>query len=264
MDIDPQAVEVTKLSLLLKVLEGERRADHRPAARALPRACAARPGPQHQVRQLADRAGFLRQATADGAAGRRGSASASTSSTGRPSSRRCLRTAASTSIIGNPPYIRIQALKEWAPLEVEYYKRRYRAASKGNYDIYVVFVEKALSLLNEHGRLGFILPHKFFNAQYGEPLRGLIAEGQHLADVVHFGDQQVFAGATTYTCLLFLEKAGAQVVQLRQGARFGRVAAGGAADGAMRVRGRARDTRPSGTSPSARARRCSRSCGPCR
>ena len=111
-------------------------------------------------------------------------------------------------IVGNPPYIRIQALKEWAPLEVEYYKRRYRAASKGNYDIYVVFVEKGLSLLNERGRLGYILPHKFFNAKYGEPLRGLIAEGQHLAKVVHFGDQQVFAGATTYTCLLFLEKQG--------------------------------------------------------
>ena len=71
---------------------------------------------------------------------------------------------------------------------MEYYKRRYRAAGKGNYDIYVVFVEKALSLLNERGQLGFILPHKFFNAQYGEPLRGLIAEGRHLADVVHFGD----------------------------------------------------------------------------
>ena len=50
------------------------------------------------------------------------------------------------------------------------------------------------------------MPHKFFNAQYGAPLRGLIAEGKHLAEVVHFGDQQVFAGATTYTCLLFLEK----------------------------------------------------------
>jgi hypothetical protein len=112
-------------------------------------------------------------------------------------------------VIGNPPYIRIQTMKEWAPLEVELYKRRYVSASKGNYDIYVVFVEKGLSLLNPQGRLGFILPHKFFNAQYGEPLRGLLAGGKHLAEVVHFGDQQVFVGATTYTCLLFLSKAGA-------------------------------------------------------
>ncbi len=111
-------------------------------------------------------------------------------------------------IIGNPPYIRIQVMTEWAPEEVSYYKQRYTAASKGNYDIYVIFVEKGLNLLNEHGRLGFILPHKFFNAKYGEPLRRLLAEGNHLADIVHFGDQQVFANATTYTCLLFLDKAG--------------------------------------------------------
>ena len=83
-------------------------------------------------------------------------------------------------VIGNPPYIRIQALKEWAPLEVEFYKKRYASAGKGNYDIYVVFVEKGLSLLNGKGRLGYILPHKFFNAQYGEPLRGLISKGKHL------------------------------------------------------------------------------------
>ena len=70
--------------------------------------------------------------------------------------------------------------------------------------------KKGSSLLNAKGRLGFILPHKFFNAQYGEPLRGLLAKGKHLAGVVHFGDAQVFSGATTYTCLLFLEKAGAE------------------------------------------------------
>lgn len=110
-------------------------------------------------------------------------------------------------IVGNPPYIRIQTMQEIAPEAVDYYKKGYAAANKGNYDIYVVFVERALQLLNEHGRLGYILPHKFFNAQYGTPLRSLIAKGKHLSHIVHFGDKQVFAGATTYTCLLFLNKA---------------------------------------------------------
>ena len=59
-------------------------------------------------------------------------------------------------IIGNPPYIRIQTMKEWAPLEVEIYKELYRSAKAGNYDIYVVFVERGLQLLNPQGRLGFI------------------------------------------------------------------------------------------------------------
>jgi type I restriction-modification system DNA methylase subunit len=110
-------------------------------------------------------------------------------------------------VIGNPPYIRIQTLQETSPIDVDFFKKKYKAASKGNYDIYVVFVEKGLSVLNEKGRLGFILPHKFFNAQYGEPLRGGIAKGKHLAKIVHFGDKQIFENATTYTCLMFLDKA---------------------------------------------------------
>ena len=56
--------------------------------------------------------------------------------------------------------------------------------------------------------MGFILPHKFFNTQYGEPLRGLISKEKQLAEVIHFGENQVFPGATTYTCLMFLEKGG--------------------------------------------------------
>ena len=111
-------------------------------------------------------------------------------------------------VIGNPPYIRIQTMKEWAPDEVAHYKQHYVSASKGNYDIYVIFVEKGLSLLNPKGRFGFILPHKFFQTQYGEPLRGIISKGKHLSHVVHFGHQQVFEGASTYTCLLFLNREG--------------------------------------------------------
>ena len=109
-------------------------------------------------------------------------------------------------VIGNPPYIRIQTMKDTAPETMPYYKQKYVSASKGNYDIYVVFVERGLQLLNSEGLLGFILPHKFFNAKYGEPLRGLITRGNHLNSIVHFGFQQVFEGATTYTCLFLLSK----------------------------------------------------------
>ncbi len=80
-----------------------------------------------------------------------------------------------------------------------------------NYDLYVVFVERSLELLNAQGQLAFILPHKFFNAQYGEPLRGLLADGKHLRHVIHFGDQQIFPGATNYVCLLFLAKSEVEV-----------------------------------------------------
>jgi len=112
-------------------------------------------------------------------------------------------------VVGNPPYIRIQVLKGIAPEDAAYFEDHYASAGKGNYDIYVVFVERSLQLMNPKGVLAFILPHKFFNAQYGEPLRAQLAKGRHLSHVVHFGDQQIFPGATNYVCLLFLSRAGA-------------------------------------------------------
>lgn len=202
VDIDTQAVEVTKLSLLLKVLEGELGNGGQLAMfqqRVLPSLDAnikcgnSLIGPDFyndQQMGMFETEEMYRINAFDWDAEFKGIMTAGGFDT----------------VIGNPPYIRIQAMKEWAPREVEFYKERYVSASKGNYDIYVVFVERGLQLLNKEGLLGYILPHKFFNAKYGEPLRGLIAEGQHLNKVVHFGDQQIFSGATTYTCLLFLSR----------------------------------------------------------
>lgn len=116
-------------------------------------------------------------------------------------------------VIGNPPYVRIQTLKQQDPQYAEFLKKHYEAASKGNFDLYVVFVERGMQLLKDNGNLAYILPHKFFNAQYGEPLRGLLARGKHLAHIVHFGDQQVFPGTTNYVCLLFLRRAAVETLR---------------------------------------------------
>jgi len=212
VDIDRQAVEVTCLSLLLKVLEGE---DAKTVGqqmelfhqRALPnlaeniRCGNSLVGPEYYVEMLvSDPIEIAGTNPLDWTAA-------------FPAA---IRAGGFDCIIGNPPYVRIQTMKEWAPREVEIYKRLYSASTTGNYDLYVVFVEKGLSLLKPNGRLGFICPHKFFNAKYGAPLREMISAGKHLQQVVHFGDQQVFADATTYTCLLFLDKAGVDACQYEQ------------------------------------------------
>ena len=203
VDLDTQAVEVTKLSLLLRVLEGE---DVQLGQGNLRFA---------QKHMLPDLAGNIKcgnsligpdfcqnqQMTLDDEETYR--INAFNWGDEFPD---IMRAGGFDAVIGNPPYIRIQTLKQWAPAEVEFYKDHYRAAASGNYDIYVVFIEKGLALLNENGRLGFICPHKFFNAKYGEGIRRVIAEGKHLEHVVHFAQCQVFADATTYTCLLFLSQ----------------------------------------------------------
>jgi hypothetical protein len=107
-------------------------------------------------------------------------------------------------VVGNPPYVRIQILKDIRPAEADYFKQHYATAAKGNYDLYLVFVEKGFSLLNKNGLMGYILPSKFLATDYGEPLRKLLSERRGVFEVVDFRHEQVFDGPTTYTCLLFL------------------------------------------------------------
>jgi type I restriction-modification system DNA methylase subunit len=109
-------------------------------------------------------------------------------------------------VVGNPPYERIQTMQANAPQAVEFLKANYRAATSGNFDIYVCFIERGLQLLKANGAFGYICPHKFFQAQYGEPVRQLLSEGKHVRHILSFGDLQVFPQASTYTCLLFLNK----------------------------------------------------------
>jgi type I restriction-modification system DNA methylase subunit len=110
-------------------------------------------------------------------------------------------------IVGNPPYERIQVMTEHAPESLEFLKANYKTAESGNFDIYVCFVEKGLRLLRHDGLFGYILPHKFFQADYGKALRQLLSEGEHLREIISFGHEQVFAHVSTYTCLLLLSKA---------------------------------------------------------
>jgi len=105
-------------------------------------------------------------------------------------------------VMGNPPYVRIQALDRD---EVGYYKDEYQAAT-GNYDIYTLFVERGWELLKPGGVFGMILSNKFMQASYGKGLRKFLAEARAVSQVVDFGDAQVFEAGTTYTCLLFLRK----------------------------------------------------------
>jgi hypothetical protein len=198
VDLDQQAVEITMMSLYIKILEGER---------ALPHNKELLPSLSRNIRCGNSLVGFdfLEQKTLvkvaekervncfDWYSKRTGFGNIISEKRGFDA------------IIGNPPYIRIQTMKEWASEEAEYFSRKYKTAESGNYDIYVIFVEKALQLLDYNGLFGFILPNKFFQAEYGKNLRQLLS-AKYLREIVNFGDQQVFDQVTTYTNLLFLSK----------------------------------------------------------
>lgn len=112
-------------------------------------------------------------------------------------------------IIGNPPYIRVQNMVQYAGEEYEFYKShisQYRTAKSETLDKYYLFIERSLSLLNADGMIGYIVPHKFMNIQAGQKLRELLSENAHVEKIVHFGTFQIFKSRTTYTCILVLAK----------------------------------------------------------
>lgn len=195
VDVDAQAVEVTKLSLLLKVLEGETAQTVQLALiheRVLPDL-----GDNIKCGNSLIGTDFHESLDApEGDEALRINAFDWESEGGFAG---VMKEGGFDVVIGNPPYVRIQTLS--AP-EVAYLTRRYASASTGSCDLYVSFVERAYGLLRRGGRLGFIVPNKFFRTDYGEGLRRLLSDAAAPAEIVDFGHQQVFKGATIYTSIL--------------------------------------------------------------
>lgn len=109
-------------------------------------------------------------------------------------------------IVGNPPYIRVQNMVHYSYEEYLFYKSPFSGFITADADLldkYYLFIEKALKLLNQDGVLGYIVPHKFMVLKTGKNLRKMLSDRQCITQIIHFGTNQVFNGRSTYTCLLF-------------------------------------------------------------
>lgn len=107
-------------------------------------------------------------------------------------------------IIGNPPYIRQETLAD----QKVYFEREYKTFDPSA-DIFVYFIEKAMSLLKNNGYLGFVVANRWLRANYGEPLRKWL-KGFEICTIIDFGSLKVFQDAKTYPCILILRKSPAR------------------------------------------------------
>jgi adenine-specific DNA-methyltransferase len=108
-------------------------------------------------------------------------------------------------IIGNPPYLRVQGLNEFHGNEIAYYSSKYQSAVK-RFDMYLLFIERSYQLMNKNGVLGFICPHKFINSDFGSGIRSFFHENKSIYKLISFDYNLIFQSASTYTCLLYLTK----------------------------------------------------------
>ena len=192
VDIDRQAVEVTKLSLLLKVLEGENEETISKqltlfSERALPDLsrnikCGnsligwdiLEENPSLGQEEIERINPFDWRAEYPEVFGRGGF----------------------DVVIGNPPYVRQEGLGEFKG----YFQKHFQVY-QGTADLYAYFMERGVSLLQDEGIFSYIVANKWMRANYGLPLRRWLKE-QCIEEITDFGDLPVFLGATTYPCII--------------------------------------------------------------
>lgn len=123
-------------------------------------------------------------------------------------------------VIGNPPYVKLQNFTRVHPDMAAWLssgstgEAPYRSTTTGNFDLYLPFIEKGLTLLNDSGRMGYIAPNLWPTLEYGEGLRRLIHEGRHLEKWLDFRAHQVFEEATIYTAIQIYSKAPVEGLRL--------------------------------------------------
>jgi len=105
-------------------------------------------------------------------------------------------------VIGNPPYVRAENLGE---KNKNYFEKNYYSSFK-QYDIYVLFYEKSISLLKECGVLGFITPNKFYLADYGKKIREYILSNTKILRIVDVSMMNIFPEASVYPTILVFSK----------------------------------------------------------
>ncbi|HUV87353.1 MAG TPA: N-6 DNA methylase [bacterium] len=210
VDIDPQAVEVTKLSLLLKALEGESRESVGAQTKFL------------RERILPDLAGNVKCGNSligsdywDFARGKTvGLSPLSERSFEITEEERrrvnpfdwevefadIMKAGGFDAVIGNPPWVYQLLIGEEKDYLVNKYKTFVPTA-----DLYVCFTEEGLKLTRGNGFFGLIVPNKWLRVDYGANLRSFIKEFE-IVEMVDFRDLHVFEGATNYPLIILVLK----------------------------------------------------------
>ena len=202
VDIDAQAVEVTKLSLLMKVLEGEK-GDALAAQMSL-----------FHMRALPDLGDNIKCGNsligADIYSQQNLNLSEEEEILINPFDwTKFIKNATNSRgfdiIVGNPPYVLLEDDNRQIAIE-EYIEKNYKVASF-KVDTYHLFIERGLQLLTEKGLYSFITPSNFLTNNHASELRNVLTEKKSLSTIVNFKGK-VFQSASVDTCIFLVDRSG--------------------------------------------------------
>lgn len=106
-------------------------------------------------------------------------------------------------VVGNPPYVQSHVMVISSPEERVHISGAFETA-KGNWDLFIPFIEQGLRLLKPDGRFGFIIPNKILGQDYAKPLRHYIAKNFALQGIVDVSQDGVFEKVSVYPIILLV------------------------------------------------------------
>ena len=199
VDIDPAAVEVTQLSLYLKMLEHETKTTLGKQKDLFPSDIAVLPALKDNIKC--------------------GNSLISSDFSDLPEDltrvhafdwsvqfEAIIKDGGFDTVIGNPPYLNaIENRTSFEHVQMEYIKMNFSSAC-GAFDASVIFQELGLRLLKVNGLTSMIVPNKFLSLPFGKAFRKLVSTNYSLLLLADFSKADVFKGVATYPIIYVIQK----------------------------------------------------------
>ena len=194
VDIDAQAVEVTKLSLYLQMLEGEGKQEN----------SLFRESDMHVLPYLGDNIkcgnsliGSDFYASQDLSLFEEEAMYKVNAFDWEKEFPQIFKNGGFDCVIGNPPYVNINTMPEYH----EYFSKKYSEIHTGYNDLMYYFLYRGINLLNKTGIYGVITSNYFLGNEYAKKLRLFL--NSKVTSIINFKNAQIFSEASVHTTLLF-------------------------------------------------------------
>lgn len=108
-------------------------------------------------------------------------------------------------VIWNPPYVEAKNYNTSLSIMHKYLKSEFYSL-KWKADLLIAFIEKSISILNEKWKIWYVIQDRFFKTVNGENIREIISNNNLLNNIISFKSNNIFKWKNTYISYLILSK----------------------------------------------------------
>jgi adenine-specific DNA-methyltransferase len=111
-------------------------------------------------------------------------------------------------VLGNPPYVNLVAIEE---IQRYYFQKKYKTC-RNKSDLYSFFIEKSIGLIKkDNSKFGFIVPHTWLATESFQLLRKFLIEKGLIEEITEMGSK-VFQGVTVSTVIVICSPGNSSII----------------------------------------------------